>query len=239
MDTLQKQLRAYLQSGPYLISSELEAEGEWKIARFRVLQEPDLVWAVLVSEFIHHLRSALDNLVWQLVLLNGGEPWQRNQFPIYTEAPAAGRLDAMLRGVSGDHRAVIEELQPYNSPQVQVSRALAVLVDLSNIDKHRFLHPVLAWSIGAEKPEVRIEPASAKVKIEIGWRGGVLYDGADMYRYRVVAKNPESLKAKVHVQGVTPIEVAFSERRVGGDALEELRVRVVEVVDRFAPDFSA
>ena len=51
---------------------------------FRVnCKPPDPRLGIIVSEFGHHLRATLDNLVWQLVLRRGGIPHRKTQFPIY------------------------------------------------------------------------------------------------------------------------------------------------------------
>ncbi len=39
-------------------------------------------WSVRIGEILYNLRSALDHLVWQLVLANGQEPGRDNQFAI-------------------------------------------------------------------------------------------------------------------------------------------------------------
>jgi len=38
---------------------------------------------VLLGDWAHNLRSALDHLMWQLVILYGGTPNRRTQFPIF------------------------------------------------------------------------------------------------------------------------------------------------------------
>src|SRR6266567_3032592 len=39
-------------------------------------------WAVILGEIMHNLRSALDNLIWQLVLPGDSEPGDNHEFPI-------------------------------------------------------------------------------------------------------------------------------------------------------------
>jgi len=47
---------------------------------------PPPEWGIPISEFAHALRTALDNLLWQLILARGGKPVSRvTQFPIYEE----------------------------------------------------------------------------------------------------------------------------------------------------------
>jgi hypothetical protein len=148
LNQVEKALVSYVESDPYDIPDKPEREGEWTIIRLCAIRTlPDPRWGVQIGEFLHDLRSALDNLVWQLVLLNGEEPWDKNQFPIYNRnVPSRHRLDEMLRGVRPDHRTQIEDLQPCYGEHVhrQTKAGLAWLAILSNIDKHRFLHPTIA-----------------------------------------------------------------------------------------------
>jgi hypothetical protein len=109
----------------------------------------------IVGDFLHNLRCVLDHLVWQLVVLNGQKPGDHNQFPI-SDTPGAYKKKAgrYLRGVAADHRALIETFQPYHLEDDAASHYLAVLRDLSNIDKHRFVHPVVIVGEGNAR-EVR------------------------------------------------------------------------------------
>jgi hypothetical protein len=104
-------------------------------------------WAAGVGEVMYHLRSALDNLVWQLVLANGHEPGNQNEFPI-AEDPCwyEKRSGAKLRGVPDAARSVIENVQPYKGPAEQLhAHPLWVIHNLNRIDKHHLLHVVAAY----------------------------------------------------------------------------------------------
>ena len=110
-------------------------------------------WSVILGEILHNLRSALDHLVWQLVLDNGQEPGRHNAFPITTErASWQKNKDTLLKGVSLRHKAMIECLQPYtggmNLP-FDVSM-LRTLNDLSNAEKHRHLFVTVVASEGID-----------------------------------------------------------------------------------------
>ncbi len=130
--------------------------------------EPPAYLGVLVGDFLHNLRCVLDHLVWQLVLLNEQEPSYRHQFPI-TDKPGAfaGATDS-LRGVATEHQALIEQFQPYHVDGGNPSQhMLAVLRDLSNIDKHRFVHPVLVIGDGDAR-EVRFTELAVNTET-LGW----------------------------------------------------------------------
>lgn len=175
---------------------------------------------ILASEFAHHLRAALDNLLWQLVLLRGGAPTRVTQFPIYERWEGyARRGDLMTRGVSTDDGALIELLQPYNAaPEAPDGHPLARLAWLNNTDKHRFLH---ACCVG-------VAPSSVPADILIGPDGTVpkratitftdeqVESVADFIRWWPV---PVSDVAEVHgfsLGAATP----------GDDPAELLRVRI-------------
>ena len=122
--------------------------------------EAPVRWSILIGEILYDLRSALDHLVWQLVLNNEQTPGRHNAFPITTDPQNWKQEKARtLKGVSQRHRAMISCLQPFtggiNLP-FDVSR-LKVLDDLSNIEKHRHLVVTVIASNGIEPKGLEFE----------------------------------------------------------------------------------
>ena len=75
-------------------------------------------WSIRVGEFAHNLRSALDQLVWQLAIAHGrcaGQhgagrcPGRHSEFPIRIRRDP-GRMDVQLCGVGPVARAYIESV---------------------------------------------------------------------------------------------------------------------------------
>jgi hypothetical protein len=143
-----------------LLGCRLKLHGAWQhrqalgteLQAFLERSDPEpspLHLGVIVGDFLHNLRCVLDHLVWQLVELNGAKPGKHNQFPIFDTPKAykekAGRY---LRGVHPDHEALIETFQPYHLDGDPSYHYLAVLRNLSDIDKHRFVHPAVIVSEG-------------------------------------------------------------------------------------------
>jgi hypothetical protein len=127
---------------------EFEPETDTHIFRLATEGHP-LDFEIEASNIIHQLRASLDNLVWQLVILNGKEPrggFRGNSFPILkpeADKSAFGKdTKAALRGMHPEHRAFIERLQPYGEPSSPLWR----LGQLSNWDKHQELRTCLAAS---------------------------------------------------------------------------------------------
>ena len=96
---------------------------------------------LIAGDVLQCFRSSLDYLVWELVLAAGNEPSHRNAFPICLtfkqykkEVDEHKRLD----GVDPRACAFVDVLQPFNLPEkARASSPLAVLNDLTNINKHR------------------------------------------------------------------------------------------------------
>jgi hypothetical protein len=105
-----------------------------------------------VGLFAHFLRTALDNMLWQLVLARGGTPTDHHQFPIYEErAKFYAKTHGMTRakwetdGVSSADYAFIRRHQPYHLGKARAKwHPLAMLAHLNNVDKHRYVHPRFA-----------------------------------------------------------------------------------------------
>ena len=102
---------------------------------------PPLHLGVIVGDFLHNLRCGLDHLIWQLVLLNGGTPTKSHQFPICdTEDEFRRKAKQQLRGLTPSQVDTVATFQPSRLGDQAKMHSLAALRDLSNIDKHQFVH---------------------------------------------------------------------------------------------------
>ena len=122
--------------------------------------EVPVEWLVILGEIFYNLRSALDHLVWQLVLNNGQSPGRHNQFPITKDDPAWLKTkDDQLKGVSMRHKAMIGYLQPHtggiNLP-FNVAM-LEALNELCNIDKHRTLLVAVMATSGPDRTTLGVD----------------------------------------------------------------------------------
>jgi hypothetical protein len=181
---------------------------------------------ITAGEVVYNLRAALDYLVFELAFrdsfgISQDEINMRTQFPIEDKPEGfKGRIDPIKRrgggtlpnwltGVSPDHIAAIEELQPYRG--VNWTKLLR---DLSNEDKHRmfpltgYVVPVGTINIGGTEEEAKA-------------LGGYRKPG-DMNMYYPA-----------------PINVIFATFASGGiaESLEILQAEVRAVIDSFELDF--
>jgi hypothetical protein len=136
------------------LNREAERRTSFRVADFR---RPPPEWGVRIGECVHHYRSALDHLAFQLVLANtrGRLPAKvvkRSEFPIFNSGPkfrgklnrkgvpSSGSGRAKIQDIAVPAQAIIESLQPYHRRKKSGARVLWDLHELANIDKHRILH---------------------------------------------------------------------------------------------------
>ncbi len=191
-----------------------------------------------VGDFVHNLRSALDHLAWQLVLLNNENPDGRTAFPIAMTAKRFEDMKVQYAGVSPVAFQQIEAVQPYR--HMEGTSGLRWLNELDNIDKHRHL---LVQAVAARGVLYQLSE-----RPEVQFHSGPLEDGKEVVE--LVFVNP---------RGVTPIEIGSSievtlgevvPHRLDRDAapadLRDMRVTVVfdllyadvqSTIDRFRPMF--
>jgi hypothetical protein len=119
------------------------------------------------SNAVHQLRSALDNLVWQLVLLNKNTPRRINAFYIRdVDTPLVQtKLDEGFRGVHPDHVTELKRCQPYEwaSHTASQQHPLSKLEDLWSADKHNVFLMVSPNATTFVMPGVPDTPTEALV----------------------------------------------------------------------------
>lgn len=150
-EALKREIEAWFEQRPYgVIGKYKPGPPEQYVLSLRFFEPPPQEWGLLIGEFAHNARSALDYLAWQLVKANGKLPTRFTQFPII-QSPFdwPGRQGAgRLRGASDRHIEMVERLQPYHRRDSldgasfgRLTRwhPLPFLSFLSNEDKHRVL----------------------------------------------------------------------------------------------------
>jgi len=101
---------------------------------------PVLSFNILTTagDVVHNLRTALDHLAHQLVLVGtpDGNPARQIEFPILdSREEYEKRKASKTRGMRADAIEAIDELKPYKDG----NRVLWRLRELDNIDKHRMI----------------------------------------------------------------------------------------------------
>jgi hypothetical protein len=199
------------------------------------LPKPPDELSLMVADFLFNIRSALDHLVWQLVLANTpNTPNGKTAFPIcsslknFEDAKKRKRLD----GVSENARALIESFQPYDGR----NQTLRTLSTLHETDKHQTFNLVTAVA-----SDTFIDWISGDIsELQMFLGGEELRDGSIFGGIGMPLDNPELLSLigsretlagfrerylKIKVLGQAAIFVAFDDTEA--EELEPLRVEAL------------
>lgn len=209
-----------------IVCQENRDRGEY-VFRLDTNWEPGLVflWGTILGEIVHDLRSALEQLVSQLVFLNGRLPIRSHSFPVLTKEPPNGFGVHMRRewtdprgkvrygplfGLGDNAVALIEACQPYKGGD---SALLLGLHSLWNTDKHQQLIPT---TLTGNKPTLHVENAILMYRED-------RFDG-DTYVIEVgIAEDGSGLDPKVDVEPHAPDDILLSEGGPGPPVIRELQ----------------
>ena len=148
LDILDSEIRDFLASDFCRIEIHDDPNSSGYIYQPYLLKRIPIIWGIRVGEFVHNLRSALDNIAWSLAITKDNQV----EFPIFIENKKS--YQRKLEKLREDVRAEIEALQPYNRPDGEDRRTpLWVLHRMDNINKHRIILPsIIKFRISTTKP---------------------------------------------------------------------------------------
>lgn len=149
-DALRTDIRDAGQGEPYTIPLRKEFDedtGTLYLRIDRITARPE-AWGLLIGDALHNYRSALDHGWWQLAChhlqrIPTEDEAKQIQFPILR---IGGTWDSgnYRRWVGRDATTFVGKLQPdKRGYAVDVIHPLVALNRLSNIDKHRNIHPTV------------------------------------------------------------------------------------------------
>jgi hypothetical protein len=151
LEDLKAEVNTWLKERPHRTWTVTETEDDVPKKYFycQVLRRPPSHLSLIVGDCLHNLRSALDNLVYELAVVHHGGQLPSDieeilMFPIFdTRKGFREKGKYRIRGLDPSAQKVIEELQPYNQERNNwaTRNPLWKLNALSKRDKHR-LPPV-------------------------------------------------------------------------------------------------
>ena len=147
---LESKIAHYTDRDPFTIRVDKEDVADGHVGRLVAIKnpavdEPDASLVLLAGEILYQLRSSLDHLVHELVILSGNaeklKGSRKHQFPIFeSKSSYDKRAGRMIDGVSNNIARLVEQQQPYvRRPDHPHDDALWILQDLNNTDKHRLI----------------------------------------------------------------------------------------------------
>lgn len=191
----------------YRVVVDVEEEGLKQVARVRFEWKSPDWWGLATGEIVHHLRSVLDNLVWQLVIANGAVPDGDSEFPIARDYEWFDKVaPKKLRGVRPPVAALIRRLQPCHGRDREAAarHPLWVLNQLDIVDKHHQVHTAAKIagqaSFNWEQPHI-----DAGGRTRLWFRP--LDDGTPIQEFFF----DRPCTRKVQVEGTGPLEIQILE----------------------------
>lgn len=243
LDSLLVESAKYVEAQPYRIFGKWQPDEGWGF-HVRVVRQPSLGLGVILGDFVHNARSALDQTVWQLVRVTPAHPGRHNSFPIVlskakwlkdVEKPRQSDANSPLKGVSDEAFAYIKTVQPLHQGERAPDDPIAHLQELSNTDKHRLIHPTVFRNTGRKAGLRLVGSDASRFTPELDWHTGIpLEDGASIGRLKVPLGMP---KPDVRVEGPLPIEVRFGESELSYQDLEAIFNKVVHIVTEIGNNF--
>ena len=209
---LSVKIEEFKRRDPYPITREADPEHGGYLFRVHVRESPPARLGLIFGDFVHNLRAALDNLVYEIA-----PPEARRRHPLafpICRTPEQFRLEApsKLAKMPRTVKETIERLQPYDGRDRRL-RFLDVLDEFWNADKDRSTIPIAltshvmiigGWSEADQIPDVKPD-------------FGSIYDGKVVGR---MAANQPNMDQEPEF----PIFLAFKENdpMVLAESLEEM-----------------
>jgi hypothetical protein len=216
-DDIVAMMRPYEESHPYVAKRVAQPRGQRHIWRYllRITEQPDPTLAVLIGDFVHNMRSALDHIA---VAIAPPKRWKSAGFPICFEdiwetngdgsyvsndEQMRKRFSSLVEGMPTGAVALIKRLQPYSNPADDIAaHPIGVLSRLENADKHRNL---IILGGGVEDGTTIVTARGQTLEQDaFGYR----HDGAEIAKFSPVGPDMEDLKegeVSVEVRGPTVI----------------------------------
>ncbi len=211
---------------PYTVRvGEIDPNTGWWPALVRAELSEELVFSVIVGEFVQCLRTCLDYIVTALVDASRATLTEKHGFPIYTDptlyhATVFGKKTNTVPREGGPLGGVkyglaeIAAMQPYNTLPKPQHNTLWILQTLSNADKHRQLLQEVSVPVGGVHLRVRCERGRA---ID-SWRipEFVLFPGEE--KEVLSTRFAPPFPSEMRVEGTFDVEPAFRAPKIGKQA---------------------
>jgi hypothetical protein len=229
---------------------EFWCEGERQVLYYkRISHFFNIHHSLIAGDIFNNLRTALDHIIWQLVLREGKKPRQTNDFPIFTSeqdfiskvkypSKKFERRSPLYQiPVDGDAWTIIEGAQPWfraktygYDPRQDILAALALL---SNIDKHRI---VLINMALPDQPAIEnivrwtpsdVQPIEVRYPL---WQPLSHEHSTELVRFRF----PRNTDVRMYVGGRLPVWPSFGDENTQVAGPGRFVERVSQIVDQIS-----
>jgi len=192
IDEMRASVRAFIDRSPFKVRGDVHETTREVV--FIAEADPEFAGVplgitLIAGEVVHQLRSALDHLVWRLVVANTGRPppGTKSGFPIFRDAAgyASQRAQAMIVGVSAQAAVRIEAAQPYHAGPDAEKVLIWVLHELNNTDKHRMIPVTTTYTFVGHVRIIRTDGSFVDILPPQEEMRHALHDGMEIARVQM------------------------------------------------------
>jgi hypothetical protein len=252
MSDLDALMRPYEASRPYTAERVVKITKDQTVWRYllRIDDQPDPQIAILVGDFIHNVRSALDHIAVAIAPPNrfgsAGFPicekdlWETDADGnfVISDNQARESFESRVKGINTAAVALIKGAQPYTNARDDVpAHPFFAMNRLENADKHRTL---IALGAGVLDGRTRVTARGFTLEQDaFGFRD----DGAEIAKFRPDGPGLTNLvEAEVKVKITGPTKISFHAGRGRGltkyaarEVLEAIFACTEDAIDALEP----
>jgi hypothetical protein len=214
LNSLDTEIRKWSERHTHRYESHFDRESGKQSVRIRFPEPVPAVFRLIIGDCLHNLRSALDNLVYELALAYVGfdplpeDRARRLEFPIFGDrAMKEWECRNKIGCIHPDAQTIIKGLQPHNRGDDFASDPFWKLHRLNNMDKHRAPPitqvAVSSWVDFADAPHL---PGTLHINL------GPFEDGAEIASYvPQTSAFAEGFDPQVHMDPLLSLGVVFGQ----------------------------
>jgi hypothetical protein len=229
---------------------DFESEPGYLIVKAYLRRPLPPKWSIHIGESLYQLRSSLDHLVCHLTEKNGKVVDEHVEFPIFDTAKkfrdaSTGKLKPRIKdkigGLTPEQQAIVEREQPFEGRYgAPADDPLWWLRQLSNFDRHRFLHLVSTTVVSAHDV---IDPQwfADRYLTQVSTHWGAFEGETEVARFKVdPAVHDVTPQVTVAVNSKVSFAVAFDEKGPGlgrpvVSTIRDIGYRVTLLFREFVP----
>lgn len=154
VDALAVDIIRFMKTKNYTVEEVPDFQAGEKTAFYRVTKPFPDEWPVIIGEIAHNLRSALDHSIYELTVMETGNPLDNTEFPVFEDETKYSALKNngqptrisglfKIRGISARAQTVVRDLQPFEFQKQRGKgneSVVSLVHHLNRIDKHQTLH---------------------------------------------------------------------------------------------------
>jgi hypothetical protein len=244
LDSLDAKVRQWSERHTHRYDSHFDRESGKQIVHIRFAEPVPAEFRLIIGDCLHNLRSALNNLAYELAVgHHGSSPLpgsldRRSEFPIFGDREWTPRERRNKIGcIHPRAQAIINRLQSHNRGDEFALDPLWKLHELSNMDKHRAPHITqVAVSTWADFPDAPHLPGTIHINL------GPFEDRSEIASYAPhTSAIAERFDPEVHMDPLLTFDIFFGKGSAASgwrctDALRWIERHVVNnVVPALAP----